>query len=162
MRNFGIERGQRLIEQEDVGLKHQRARQGDALALAAGELRGAAGFLAGEADQFQGFAHAAIDLCGAMTLETELHVAARGEVRKQGVILEHGADVALIRLALIDDLAVEQDVAGGGLLEAGDQAQRGGLAASGRAQQGEETAPRNGERDVTDRLLAGKVLHQLA
>ncbi len=159
---FGIERGQRLIEQQDVGLKHQRARQGDALAFAAGKLRGAAGFLAGEADQLQGFAHAAIDLGGAVALEAELYVGARGEVREEGVILEHCADVALIRLALIDDFAVEQDVAGSGLLEAGDEAQCGSLAASRRAQQGEEAAARNSERDVTDRLLAGKVLHQLA
>ena len=81
---------------------------------------------------------------------------------KQRVVLEHGADVALVRLAVIDHFAVEQDVAGGGLLEAGDQPQRGGLAASRWSQQREETAPRDRERDFPDRLLAGKVLHQLA
>ena len=35
---LGIEVGERLVEQEDGGIAHQRAADGDALALAAGEL----------------------------------------------------------------------------------------------------------------------------
>src|ERR1039458_215345 len=159
---FGIERGERLIEQQDAGLKHQRAGESDALALTAGKLRGAAVFLAGETDQLQNFAHTGVDIGGAVALEAELYVAARGEMGEEGVILEDGAHVALIRFALIDDFAVEQDVAGSGLLEAGDEAQRGGLAASRWAQQREEAASRNGQRDLADRLLAGEVLHQVA
>ena len=55
---LGIERGERLVEQQHVGLQHQRARQRHALPLAARKLGGTARFLAGEADQFQHFAHA--------------------------------------------------------------------------------------------------------
>ena len=39
---FGIERGEGLVEQQDVGLQDQGAGEGHALALAAGELRGTA------------------------------------------------------------------------------------------------------------------------
>ena len=36
---LGVEVGQRLVEQEHAGVAHQRPADGDALALAAGELR---------------------------------------------------------------------------------------------------------------------------
>ena len=39
---FGIEVGERLVEEEDLGIAHDGAADGDALALAAGELRGLA------------------------------------------------------------------------------------------------------------------------
>ena len=39
---LGVEVGQRLVEQEHLGIAHDRPAHGDALALAAGELRGAA------------------------------------------------------------------------------------------------------------------------
>ena len=39
---LGVEVGERLVEQEDVDVAHQRAADRDALALAAGELRRAA------------------------------------------------------------------------------------------------------------------------
>ena len=37
---LGVEVGQRLVEQEHVDVAHQRTADGDALPLAAGELRG--------------------------------------------------------------------------------------------------------------------------
>ncbi len=39
MFGFGIERRSRFVEQDDRGLLHQRSRDGDALALTAGELQ---------------------------------------------------------------------------------------------------------------------------
>ena len=39
---LGVEIGQRLVEEEDIDVAHQRAADRDALALAAGELRRAA------------------------------------------------------------------------------------------------------------------------
>ena len=44
---LGVEVGQRLVEQEDVDVAHQRPADGDALALAAGELRPAGGSSSG-------------------------------------------------------------------------------------------------------------------
>ncbi len=45
---FGIERGQRLVEEQHFGLEHKRAGQCHALAFATGELRRVARFLAGQ------------------------------------------------------------------------------------------------------------------
>ncbi len=46
----GIERGERLVEQQHLGPRHQRARDRDALRLAAGELARPAPRLLGQAD----------------------------------------------------------------------------------------------------------------
>ena len=103
---LGIERGQGLIEQQDVGLEHQRPGQRHALPLAARKLRRAGvSSLPVEADQLQRIAHppgGLGNLCAA--LESEFDVLARGQVREQGVALKYGADVALIRLAVVDRL----------------------------------------------------------
>ena len=48
---LGVEIGQRLVEQQDRRLDHQRARERDALLLAARELVGVAALEAGEIDQ---------------------------------------------------------------------------------------------------------------
>ncbi|MDT4863060.1 hypothetical protein FQZ97_977490 [compost metagenome] len=61
-------------------------------------------------------------------------------MREQRVVLEHGVDVALVRRQAGGLLAMDADGAGSGLLEAGDQAQAGGLARAGRAEHGEEFA----------------------
>ena len=49
-----------------------------------------------------------------------------------------------------DFLVAEADGAGGDLLEAADHAQRGGLAAAGRTEQGEELAALDVERQIVD------------
>ena len=162
LRSLGSSAASGSSSSSTSGCRTSGAGERDALAFAAGELRGAARFLAGEADEFEGFAHAAVDIGGAVALEAELDVVARGEMREEGVVLEYGADVALVGLASVDDFAVEQDVAGGGFFESGDQAEGGRLAAAGGAEQGEETAARDGKRDSADRLLAGKMFDQLA
>ena len=99
---------------------------------------------------------------GAAALESELDVPARREVREEGVALKYGADVALVGLARLTIFAVEQDVAGSGLFEAGDQPEGGRLAAAGRADQREKGALRNVERDAFDRPVPGIVFDQLA
>ncbi len=50
---LGVEIGQRLVEQQDVGLDHQRARQRDALLLAAGQFVRIAALEPGQVDQRQ-------------------------------------------------------------------------------------------------------------
>src|SRR5207244_9971396 len=87
---------------------------------------------------------------------------ARREVREQSITLEDRADVALIGLPLVHDFAVEQDVAAGGILEAGDQPQSGGFAAAGGPNKGKETAARYGKGDAIHRALPGEVFHQFA
>ena len=83
-------------------------------------------------------------------------------MRKQRVVLKHRADVAFVRLAMVYNFAFEQNVAGGGLFETGNQAKGRGLAATRGAQQGEETSLRNRKRNTVQSALARILLHQLA
>ena len=57
---------------------------------------------------------------------------------EEGVILEDGVDITLIRRQVGHVLAVQQNLARGGLVEPGDHAQTGGLAAAGGTEHGEE------------------------
>ncbi len=81
-----------------------------------------------------------IGLGHAGDLEAEGDVLRHGQVGEQRIGLEHHADVALVGLQPRDVLAADDDGAGGRLLEAGDHAQHGGLAAAGRAEEGDELA----------------------
>ena len=84
-----------------------------------------------------------------------------GEVGEEGVALEDGGDVALVGGEAVEAGAVEEDVAGGGVFEAGDQAEGGGFAAAGGAEQGEELARRYGEGERVEGDVAGEVLGEL-
>ena len=66
------------------------------------------------------------------------------------VVLEDEADVAPLRREPGRVLAREQDLAGVGALEAGDDAQQGRLAGAARAEHGRERAVGDLERDVVE------------
>src|SRR6201999_4198041 len=85
----------------------------------------------------------------AMGLQPEGDVLGDREVWKQGVVLEHHADIALVRRQARDVLAVELDRAAIDAEQAGDDAQQGGLAAARRAEQRDELALGDGEIDAT-------------
>ncbi len=73
-------------------------------------------------------------------------------MREQGVVLEYGVDVALVgRYARSLD-TVDADRTAGGLLEACDQAQAGGLARARGAEHGEEFAIDDVDADLVDGL----------
>ncbi|MNM96029.1 hypothetical protein D3C81_1084930 [compost metagenome] len=139
-----VECGQRLVEQQHLGMRRQRAGQGDALLLAAGKLGRLALGEAFHLHQREHFTDALGDLRTAHALAHRLRLQAEGQVlgdghvREQCVVLEHRVHRALERRAVGDVLAIQEDFPGGGKLEAGDHPQQGGLAAAGRAEQGEE------------------------
>ena len=101
-RGFRIERGGRLVGEHQIGLLHQRARDADALALAAGELVGALGGEVAEPDgveQLEG----AVDIGGRKLAQpgaphrhiaepAAQHVLDHREPLDQIVFLEHHAD----------------------------------------------------------------------
>ena len=76
------------------------------------------------------------------------------QVRVERVVLEHHRDVALLRREVVDDPAADRDRPVRDLLEPGDHPQRGRLAAARRADEHEELAVANLEREVVDRLDA--------
>ena len=147
-----VERGERLVEQEHARPLDQSARQRHALLLAAGELLGAA---AGELGQMRG-AQDRVDALGDLGPGEPLHlqpvgdVAAHAHVREEGVGLEHQVERPPVRRDRRDVDAVEQDAARVRRLEAGEQAQERGLAAAGRAEEGEELVLADVERHGLD------------
>ena len=64
----------------------------------------------------------------------------------------------LMRLRVGDVGAADEDATAGGLLEPGHEAQRGRLAAAGRAEQGEERSGRDGQVELFDRGEPGEAL----
>ena len=141
--HLGVEGRQRLVEQQHRRLDRQRAGQGDALLLAAGQLAGVAVGVLAEADQLEHLAGATLRAVAAVLaaqLEPEGDVVEHGQVREQAVGLEDHPHVALVRRDPGDVLAAHRDGAGRRLVEAGEDPQRGGLAAARRAEQGDQLA----------------------
>ncbi|MNN38702.1 hypothetical protein D3C81_1527100 [compost metagenome] len=75
-------------------------------------------------------------------------------MREQGVALEHGIDRPAEGRQPLHGLAIEADGAGAGLLEAGDEPQQGGLAAAGRAEEGEELVGADFQGNIVEGLHA--------
>ena len=95
--HLGVERAERLVEQEYLGLGGERASQRDALALTAGELRGHRVLVALELHKPQQLVHALANL-GLRLLadaQSERDVVEDRHVPKERIVLEDEADVAL-------------------------------------------------------------------
>ena len=152
---LGIEVRQRLVEQEDPRLAHDGAADGDALALAAGELpsacaRAAARSAGSRAARCTRGSISAFVYAGG--LEAEGEVLVDRHVRIERVGLEHHGDAALGRRHLVHALAVDQQLAAGDRLEPGDHAQQRRLAAARGADEDGELAGIDVEVDAVDDL----------
>src|SRR6476469_739859 len=72
-------------------------------------------------------------------------------MRVKRILLKYKRDVAFGRHFIGHSASLDQHIAAVGSLQAGDQAQRRGLASTGRAKQHDKFTMRNRERKVTDR-----------
>ena len=154
---LGVEVGERLVEQEQARLANDRARQRDALLLAAGELARRSLQQVADADLGGRPGDGAADLVArdADHLQREADVLLDRHVRIERVALEHHRDVALAGLLRRHVDAVHQHAARVHRFEAGEDAQRRRLARSRRAEQDEELARLDREVDaVQHRRLA--------
>ena len=99
--HLGVERAERLVQQQHLGLDRQRARQRDALPLSAGELMRIAVGEPVELHQLQQLVHLAPDFRRSRAARARLHAQAEGDVLEHGhvpeqrVVLEHEADLPL-------------------------------------------------------------------
>ena len=141
----GVERRERLVEQQHVGLAGEGASQRHALALAPGDPARALSRQVVDAQPPQ-------HLVG-LVRASKGDVVPHRHVREQRVVLEDHADGALLRRK-IDSLSpveprplAHQDPAGIGPVQAGDAAQHRGLAAARRADE-RQRLPLHGERQV--------------
>jgi hypothetical protein len=81
-------------------------------------------------------------------------------VRVERVILEHHGDVPVLGIELVDDAAVDRDLAGGDVLQPGDHAQQGALAAARGADEDHELAVDDLQVDAMHDLdLAERLFH---
>ena len=114
--------------------------QCDTLLLTAGKLVGHTVGILHDLHQVQKLIRPLLDL-GLVHLavfQTECNIVPDGEVREDGIVLEHHADVALAGVHIVDALLVEEDVAALNGVEACDHTEKSGLAAAGGTQQGEQ------------------------
>ena len=149
---LGVEVRQRLVEQEHGRLADQRARERDTLALAAGELARAPLRKMVDAEQTGCPLDLAFDLGARRALgpQREGDVVANRQVRIEPVALKHHGDAARARRHVVDDVAVDQELAGRGLLQARDDAQERRLAAARRPEQHHELAVAHLQADAVD------------
>jgi hypothetical protein len=128
------------------------AGQGHPLALAAAQLVGVPGLHARQPHQLQHAADPPGDLLARdpAHAEAERDVVEDGLVGKQGVVLEDDAHVPVGRVEPRDVAAAEPHLPLVGEEEAGDDVERGRLAAAARAQEGEELPLLDHEVDRPD------------
>src|SRR3990167_5973869 len=112
--------------------------------------------------------HLVGDFFFAGALLFRLHAQAEGDVvehrhvAKQGVVLEHEADVAVAHVMAGNVFAMELDAAGVGGFQAGDDTQQAGFAAAGRAEQGHQFAAVDVQVDVVQGTESAEVFADIA
>ena len=150
--DLGVQRAEGLVEQQHFGPVGERARDRDALLLAAGELGRQALVHALERDQLQELLAPgqAVGPLHAPDAQRELDVVRDAHVAEQRVVLEHEADAAVARHDAGDVAPVQGHPAVVDLDQARDRAQERALAAARRAEQHEELALLDLDRDVVD------------
>ncbi|MCY1299576.1 hypothetical protein D9M70_491090 [compost metagenome] len=151
---LGVEVGERLVEEEGRRLAHDGAAHGDALTLAAGKGARLAREIGLDFQHPRGFGDAGVDLgLGRLAvLQAVGKVVVDGHVRIERIVLEDHGDVALGRIDIVDDARTDRHRALRNRLEPGDHAQKRGLAAAGRADQHDELAVLDIDRDGFHRL----------
>ena len=141
---LGVEIRQRLVEQQHFGLDHERARERDALLLAAGELRRPAVGERAEADQLERRGdlarrsrRAAISRRPRARRRRSSPPSCAATARSSGTPCRRCASTAAARVTSRSPIRMRPVV---GVAEAGDQAQQRGLAGARRPEEGEELA----------------------
>ena len=154
-----VERGERLVQEHDLGFDRECPGEGYALLLAAGELVGVAPLQAGEPDHLEQVADS-LPSCRAGKPESDVRL--HREVGEQAALLRDVTDPALlgmdVRALAVDDLPGDPDGAAVGSLEAGEQAQQRRLAAAGRSQDRRERPRRHLQVEAGEHRVRSEAL----
>ena len=141
-----VERGERLVEEQDLRAAREDARECDALLLSAGEPCGIGIFKPLQGEPRDVFGEDAL-LFRVRAREREDDVFTHGHVRKEGVVLKEVADIPLLRreidaLRTVEERAPAQDdTSAVRALEPRDAFERHALAAARCAEEGEGRVP---------------------
>ncbi len=150
-----VERPQGLIQQEQPRFAGEGTGKGHALALATGELVWPAPAKPFQMHEGKKLFHLGENgLAGqARHLQPETDIGGDGEMREEGIGLEHHVDGPLMWRQGSQILAVEQDCAAVRALKAGNHAHDRALAAAGGAEQCEEAASLQHQGHIIHRLV---------
>src|SRR6476659_8276303 len=152
--HLGVERAERLVEQQNAGL--DGARERDALALAAGQLVRQPLPERAELHQLEQLIYPRANRGLGRTqtararTQSERNILEHRHVTEKRVVLEHETDIALADTARQRVLAVEMDLALIGPVQSGDDTQQRGLARSGWNERRDQLARVNVEIDVVE------------
>ena len=154
----GVERGGRLVAQQIARAGGQRSGDGDALLLAARELRGIRAGALGKSDELQKLQRTLFCLRAGRSgqLQREQHVPQHRPLLEQVEVLKDHPDRTprLQKLLLRqrrEVAAVQQDLSGGRLLQKVDAAHQRGLARAGQADDAEDLAVVDIQADILQR-----------
>jgi hypothetical protein len=101
-----------------------------------------------------GFVYAFLDffLVVLADFQTKRHVVKNGHVRIQGVVLENHGDIAILGGNVVHHFSIDVELAAGNIFETGNHAERGCLAAAGRADKDYEFLVLDGDIRVFHRV----------
>ena len=154
-----IERAEGFVQKQQGGFVDQRPGEGDALLLATRELGGTPSAEPFEPHQREGLVHlaAALLTLDAARRERIADIGGGAHVGKEGVALEHDAEVSPFRHHPGDVAFFREHLATGRRLEARDHHQQGGLPRAARSEQGDELSLRDVEIDAAQSVLVSVV-----
>src|SRR4029079_927943 len=147
-----IEIGERFVHQEGAGMADDGSAHGNALPLPAGKLARLAVEERFDAQHGGDVAYAPFDLGLAFMLHAQRKgdVVAHIHVRVERIVLKHHGDIAVLRLQMIDRLAVDANFSRGNLFETGDHAERRRFAATRGADEDHELAVLDPQIEIID------------
>jgi hypothetical protein len=149
----GVQRAERLVEEEDGGIDRERPREPHPLALPARELRRVPLRETLELDELQELSHAICDLAlrSLADLQAERDVVVHRHVLERRVVLEHEPDAPLLRGPSGHVRSVDRDAPRVRRLEPGDDPQQRGLAAAAGAEERGQGPGGDLDRHVVER-----------
>ena len=139
---FSVEIGQGFVEQEKLWLAHDRAADGDALALAARQLARLALQQRANLQNARSFINAGLDVSFIHLghAQAKSDIVEHAHVRIKRVGLENHRDLAVGRGDTCDHTAINGNIALGNLLKSGDHPHQSGFAAARRADENDKFA----------------------
>ena len=128
---------QRLVHQEDLGITHHRAANGHPLPLASGKGLGLAFQVLGNVQDLSDLIHLLINhvLRDLLQLQGKPKIIPDCHMRIESVALENHRDVPVLRLHVINHLAVYQKLTARDILQSRDHPESGRFPAAGRTHQ---------------------------
>ena len=154
--DFGIERTEGFVEQEDFRFDSQSAGEGNTLPLTSGKLAGKSLSKLGELNGFEELLDAGADLRFGRALTFFSHPEAESDVLKdtqmleERIMLKNESGLALVGVLGSDIAVAKKDASLVRKLESGDKAQQCGLAGTTWAKQGNELSALDGEIHVME------------